>query len=115
MGNTPTLTPNIGLIIPAVNQPNYNVPLTYDLNLLDSLLGAGGLVNVISQAFVSETLTQVNANTYTSSKNPLLVLAVFYNTAFVDPSQYGLNGNTFTLNFATQAGDKVYAVYFKSA
>jgi len=38
-----TVTPNIGLQVPAFNQPNWQVPLNYDLNRLDLLL-SGNLV-----------------------------------------------------------------------
>ena len=37
-GQSTTVTPNIGLQVPAFNQPNWQVPLNYDLNRLDLLL-----------------------------------------------------------------------------
>jgi hypothetical protein len=38
IGRAQTVTPNLGLQIPLYNQSNWQVPLNYDLNLLDLLL-----------------------------------------------------------------------------
>lgn len=127
MGNV-TLTPNIGLQVPAVNQANWEVPLNYDLNLLDAILGgtipfplpyAAAIVGALSGLFVTEQATESGSNTFTLSNTPLLILAVLYNgTTLVPPgggaNGYTLSGQTITLGFSTMPGDVVYAVYFKS-
>jgi hypothetical protein len=43
-----TVTPNIGLQVPAYNQPNWGTLLNYDLNKLDLLLSGNGLLPAIN-------------------------------------------------------------------
>jgi hypothetical protein len=43
-----TVTPNIGLQVPAYNQTNWQVPITYDLNKIDLLLSGNALAPSIN-------------------------------------------------------------------
>lgn len=123
-----TETPNIGLQVPAFNQPNWQVPLNYDLNLLDLMLGGiipmPALANFIitnlgvqlAAIAVAEAPTGViPGNTYNLSFTPSLVLAFYWNGIFQRPGlDYILTGNNITMvTGATSSGDSVYAVYFK--
>jgi hypothetical protein len=125
---TETTTPNIGLQVPAFNQPNWQVPIQYDLNILDLIFG--GEIEV--PALYVGTLTAGNAGNfilppfsavvpvgaipgviYTLAHTPNILLGVFWNGLIqrfgID---YTLTGNIITLNTSTSLGDTVYAVYF---
>ena len=124
-----TETPNIGLQVPAFNQPNWQVPLNYNLNLLDLIFG--GLVTVpalsvtnftignvgalLATVFINEIPTgAVPGNTYTLSYAPALLLAFCYNgTVLRRGVDYTVAGATVTLTFSTTSGDSVYALYFR--
>jgi hypothetical protein len=124
-----TTTPNIGLQVPAFNQSNWQVPINYDLNLLDLIFG--GLVQVpalnvvsltvsdIGPALVPSFVTETPAGTapsssYTLSYVPLLMQALYKNGVFLRPSiDYTIIGTAITLNISTVLEDWIYAVYFK--
>ena len=63
-GRAQSVTPNIGLEIPAYNQPNWQVPLNYDLNRLDLLL-SGNL------PLTNLSLTQLTATTVCLGSPPV--------------------------------------------
>lgn len=132
-----TETPNIGLQIPGFNQPNWQVPLNYDLNLLDLIFGGGlqvpglsvetltvanfvisNLVASLANSFVQEAPTgAIPGTVYTLSHIPGLMVAVFYNGALQIPgtgagANYTMSGNQITFNFTTDAESTVYALYF---
>ena len=130
---TPSLTPNIGLQVPGYNQPNWQVPINYDLNLLDQIFGGEVEVPALSvNTLTVENFTISNlgallvaacvqevpsgafpGNVYTTSQVPVLMMGLYYNGAFLRPTtDYSLSGNQITLNFETGSGDSLYAVYF---
>jgi hypothetical protein len=89
-----TLTPNIQLQVPAYNQPNWQVPINYDLNLLDLMLGGIVPMPALANFIISNIGTQIAAvgvseapagvipgNAYTLSYAPAFILA-FTTTAF---------------------------------
>jgi hypothetical protein len=125
-----TTTPNIGLQVPAYNQGNWQVPTNYNWNLLDLIFGGsvqvpalnvlnftiGNIGAQLAAAFVAEQPAGVVPGTvYTLNNAPAIVLGVFYNSGLQRPGvDYTLVGAVITLNFVTQVGDVVYALYFKS-
>lgn len=125
-----TTTPNIGLQVPAYNQPNWQVPLNYDLNLLDLMLGGiipmPALANFvitnigaqIAAVSVSETPAGVvPGNAYTLSFTPAIILGFYWNGMFQRPGiDYTLVGTLLTLtSSSTSSGDSVYVVYLKTS
>jgi len=131
---TPTLTPNIGLQIPGYNQANWQVPINYDLNLLDEIFGGEFQVPALSVGtltvenftienlaalLVAASVQEVPAGAfpgtvYTLSQIPVLIMGLYYNGQFLRPAlDYSVSGNQITLNFETSAGDSLYAVYFQ--
>lgn len=123
-----TTTPNIGLQVPAFNQSNWQVPLNYDLNLLDLMLGGvipmPALANFIITSIgaqiaavtVQETPTGVvPGNAYTLSFVPSLILGFYWNGVFQRPGiDYTVAGAVITMtNSATATLDTVFAVYLK--
>lgn len=123
-----TTTPNIGLQIPAFNQSNWQVPINFDLNLLDLMLG--GIIPMpalenfvitnigaqIAAVSVSETPSGVvPGNAYTLSHVPSLILGFYWNGLFQRPGiDYTLVGAVLTLTSgATATGDTVFVVYLK--
>jgi hypothetical protein len=123
-----TLTPNIGLQVPGFNQSNWQVPINFDLNLLDLMLGGiipmPALANFIitnlgvqvAAVAVQETPTGVvPGNAYTLSFTPSILLAFYWNGLFQRPGiDYTMIGAVITLTTgATVAGDTVFAVYLK--
>lgn len=131
--STPTLTPNIQLQVPGFNQPNWNVPIVYDLNRLDLLFGGSiqipslNVLNLTVQNFdvanfaaalVASCVQQSPSgsfpgNTYTLTRAPLLIMGLYYNGQFLIPGvNYTYLGNVITLNFTTSAADTLYVVYF---
>lgn len=127
---TETSTPNIGLQIPAYNQPNWQVPTDYNWNLLDLIFGGGVTVPAISvQNFTitnigtqiaASLVTEVPAgvvpgNAYTLSYTPSMLIGFFWNGLFQRPTlDYTISGSTLTFTSAsTSTGDSVYAVYLK--
>jgi hypothetical protein len=125
-----TSTPNIGLQIPAFNQPNWQVPTNYNWNLLDQIFGGEVTVpglsvadfiiaNIglqIANSFIKEVPTGViPGNVYTLANTPSVLYGFYWNGIFQRPGiDYTLSGNAITLTSgATVAGDTVYAVYNK--
>lgn len=123
-----TSTPNIGLQIPAFNQPNWQVPLNFDLNLIDLMLGGiipmPALANFvitnigaqIAAVSVSEAPTGViPGNAYTLSFTPSFMIGFYWNGVFQRPTvDYTLTANVITMTTSsTSSGDNVYAVYLK--
>jgi hypothetical protein len=125
-----SLTPNIGLEVPAFNQPNWNVPFNYDLNLIDLIFGGSVVVpalNVttltagnISGVYLPPSIAEVPAGavpgtayTLSHTPNPLAMLSFFVNGVL--QIAYSVTDNIVTLNTATSAGDQVYAKYFYSS
>ena len=124
-----TTTPNIGLQVPAFNQANWQVPLNYDLNLIDLIFG--GSVQVPALWVVNLVLTNIGAmlaagyvaetpagalpgTVYTLSKTPGLITGVYVNGIFQRPGiDYTAVGAVITLSFATSSTDTVYATYFQ--
>ena len=124
-----TVTPNIGLQIPAFNQPNWQVALDYDLNLLDLIFGGevtipalsvesftiANIGSVLAASFVNEAPAGTfPGNVYTLSYAPALLLAFCYNGQVqrfgID---YTIADAVVTLTFSTSLGDTVYAIYFR--
>ncbi len=125
-----TATPNIGLQIPAFNQPNWQVPTDYNWNLLDLIFGGEVVVPALSVAnfiitniglqiansFVTEAPSGViPGNTYTLSNSPSVVFGFYWNGLLQRPGvDYTLTDDTITMTSgSTSSGDIVYAVYLK--
>ena len=122
-----TVTPNIGLQVPGFNQANYQVPIAYDLNLLDLMLGgvipmpalAGFIItNIgaqIAAVFVSEAPAGVvPGNVYTCTHVPTTLFGFYWNGVLQRPGiDYTVAGAVLTMAGATASGDTVWAVYLK--
>ena len=125
-----TTTPNIGLQIPAFNQPNWQVPTNFNWNLLDLIFGGEVTVPALSvtnfiianigiqlaNSFVTEAPTGViPGNAYTLSHTPSVLFGFYWNGIFQRPGlDYTLLANVITMiSSATSSGDNVYAVYLK--
>ena len=127
-----TTTPNIGLQVPAYNQPNWQVPLNYDLNRLDLIFGgelAVPALNVTSlevgdpttllaslaAVFVQETPSgAVPGTVYVLSYTPVLLLGVYVDGVLQRQGvDFTIIGTTITLTSATSGGQNVWAQYFK--
>jgi hypothetical protein len=125
-----TVTPNVGFQIPAFNQPNWQVPINYNFNLLDLIFGGEFTVPALSVAnfiianigqqvansFVVEVPTGViPGNAYNLSFVPTVLFGFYWNGVFQRPGiDYTLVGTLITMTTgATVAGDTVYAVYLK--
>ena len=122
-----TVTPNIGLQVPGFNQANYQVPIAYDLNLLDLMLG--GIIPMpaladfvitnigtqIAAVFVSEAPAGViPGNAYTCTYSPTTLIGFYWNGVFQRPGvDYTVAGAVITMTNATASGDNVWAVYLK--
>jgi hypothetical protein len=118
-----TTTPNIGLQVPAYDQGNWQVPTNYNWNLLDLIFGGSvqvpalNVLNFIIGNLGSQlaAIFVVPGTVYTLNNTPAIVLGVFYNGGLQRSGvDYTLVGSVITLNFVTQMGDVVYALYFKS-
>lgn len=130
---TPTVTPNIGLQIPAFNQANWQVPTNYNWELLDLIFGGeitvpaltvttltvtnftiSNIGTLIASACVQQTPSGSFPGTvYTLTRAPLIIMGLYYNGQFLTPgADYTYSGSAITLNFTTASGDKLYAVYF---
>jgi len=133
---TPTVTPNIGLQIPALYQGNWQVPTNYDWQLLDAIFGGEITVpalNVTSLTVADFTITNIGTliasacvqeepsgafpgTVYTLTKAPLVIIGLYYNGLLIRSTgptpDYSYLGNAITLTFSTSAGDTLYAVYF---
>lgn len=128
----PTLTPNVGFQVPAPNQANWNVPITYDLTLLDQIFGGQfeipallvntltavnitlpDVITAIATALRVETPTgSAPTTTYTLSTTPTVMLGIYIRGLFQRPGiDYTISGTTVTLTNSTQATDNVFAVY----
>jgi hypothetical protein len=92
-----TITPNIGLQVPAFGQANWQVPTNFNWNTLDLIFGgeitvpalnvgvlmAGNIAGLLALSFVSESPAgAVPGTTYTCSKTVGFLLAVFINGVF---------------------------------
>lgn len=125
-----TSTPNIGLQIPAFNQPNWQVPTDYNWNLLDLIFGGEVTVPALSvtnfiianigiqiaNSFKVEVPAGViPGNAYTLSFTPTVLFGFFWNGVFQRPNlDYTITGTLITMiGRSTSAGDNVYAVYLK--
>ena len=124
-----TTTPNIGLQVPAYNQPNWQVPTNYNWNILDLYLSGqlqipaldvavftiGNIGATIAAVFVNESPSGTfPGNTYTLSYAPSLLIALCYNGSVQRRGvDYTLASNTVTLSFTTNLGDSVYAIYLR--
>lgn len=123
-----TSTPNIGLQVPAFNQPNWQVPTNFNWNLLDLMLGGIVPFPALSNFIITDIGVQIAAvsvnevptgvipgNAYTLSFTPSLILGFYWNGIFQRPVlDYTLVGAVITLiNGSTSTGDNVYAVYLK--
>ena len=133
-----TSTPNIGLQVPGQNQANYQVPINYDLNLIDLIFGGTVLVPglqitnltvtnlavanfatanfaaLIAASFVAEIPAgSIPGITYTLTYIPIAMMA-FFNNGLVqrNGTDYTLINNIITMNNATTNGGTVYALYF---
>jgi hypothetical protein len=125
-----TSTPNVGLQVPAYNQPNWQVPTNYNWNLLDLIFGGQYtipglsvenlvLTNIgaqIAASFVAETPAGVvPGNAYTLSYTPTWMIAFFWNGAFQRPGiDYTMLGAVITMTGATAALDNVFALYCRN-
>jgi hypothetical protein len=125
-----TSTPNIGLQIPGLNQPNWQVPFNYDMNLLDLIFGGsvqvpalnvlslvvGNLAATIAAILVSEAPAgSVPGSVFTLSRIPGAVIGAYKNGVFQRPAlDYSVSGATLTFTTALSTGDTVWAVYLHS-
>jgi len=124
-----TTTPNIGLQVASFNQSNWQVPTNYNWNILDLIFGGhitvpalsvaeftiSNVGYVLASAFVNESPSGAfPGNVYTLSYAPSLLLAVCYNGVVLRRDiDYTLVDNRITLEFSTNSGDTVYALYFR--
>ena len=124
-----TTTPNIGLQVPAFNQPNWQVPINFDLNQLDLIFGGsvvvpalnvttltvGSVGALLAASFIPEVPTgAVPGTLYTTTFLPGLFLALFLNGVLQLPgTSYSIAGQNITMVNSTSAGDVLYALYFK--
>ena len=122
-----TITPNVGLQVPAFGQANWQVPNNYNWNLIDLIFGGsqqipalnvvnltiGNFAPVMAATFVAEAPSGSTPSTvYTLTYNPGLLIALFVNGIFQRPIlDYTVSGKIVTLSKTTQSGDYVYAVY----
>jgi hypothetical protein len=123
-----TTTPNIGLQVPAFNQPNWQTPLNYDLNKLDLIFG--GEVQVPALSVATFTIANVAAllvpyfkseqpagaipgTSYTLSYAPVLLIGLFVNGLLLRPGlDYLVSGLVVTLAAGTTSStDTVWTVY----
>jgi hypothetical protein len=128
-----TETPNIGLQIPAFNQPNWQVPLNYDLNLLDQIFGGEvqvpglwvdtlqvtnfvitNLVASLAASFVMEApVGDYPGTIYQTTYIPGLIMGVYYNGSLLRPIiDYSVSGNQITTMFTTGVTGVIYVLYF---
>jgi hypothetical protein len=123
-----TTTPNIGLQIPAFNQPNWQVPTNYNWNLIDLMLGGVVPFPALADFIITNIGVQIAAvavqespagvipgNAYTLSFAPSIILGFYWNGIFQRPGlDYALSGAVVTLTTgATSTGDNVFVVYLK--
>lgn len=125
-----TITPNIGLQIPAFNQGNWQVPINYDLELLDKIFGGEITVPALSvtdfeianigAVLLGVFVTEIPEGTkpgsvFNLSFVPVLIFGVYINGVFQRPGglDYNQSGTVLTLNKTVGATDNVYAVYIK--
>jgi hypothetical protein len=126
-------TPNIGLQVPFYGQGNWNVPIQYDLNLLDLI--CGGAVRVpamhigvltadnISGVYLPPSIAEtpsgaVPGSVYTLSHtpNPVAMLSFQVNGRILRVNiDCTVLGNIVTLNNPTPNEAIVYAQYFYSS
>ena len=121
-----TTTPNVGLQVPFYGQANWNVPLQYDLNLLDLIFGGeftvpalnvatltvGNLAALLAAILHVETPAgAVPGNTFTLSYAPNVILGFYWNGVLLRPgTDYTVVGSVITTTDTVETG-WVYAVY----
>jgi len=121
-----TTTPNVGLQVPFYGQGNWNVPLQYDLNLLDLIFGGevaipglnvenlviGNIAALFAAALHTETPAgTVPGNTFTLSYAPTALVGFYWNGVLLRPVlDYTVSGSTITTTNTIESG-WVYAVY----
>ena len=124
-----TSTPNIGLQVPAMNQGNWQVPINYDLNLLDLIFG--GQVTVPALSVTALTVTNIGSmlaavfvaeqpagtlpgSTFTPTYLPSLLIGFFINGLFQRPGiDYTLTLGVIHATTALVATDKPYVIYLQ--
>ena len=128
-----TTTPNIGLQVPAFNQSNWQVPIDYDLNLLDLIFGGEvqvpglsvntltvanfvitNLVASLAASFVAEKPAGTYPGVlYTTTYIPGVMLGVFYNGLLQRPGvDYVVSGSQVSTTFTTSSTGEIYVLYF---
>jgi hypothetical protein len=130
----PTQTPNIGLQIPDFNQANWQVPLNFDLGLLDlifggsitvpalsvTLLTAGNASSLINAALIAGTVSEqptatVPGTTYTLSQSNALMFILSVNGIVQRPGiDFTISGQTITFSPSVATDAAVFAVYLHS-
>jgi hypothetical protein len=130
-----TVTPNVGLQIPGYGQFNWQVPIQYDLGLLDLIFGGSftipglsvtnltvgnftvsNFVALLANAYIAEAPAgTAPTSAYITSHVPLIVLGVYKNGVFQTPgpaADYQLVVNSINFNTPTVVGDQIYVTYF---
>ena len=121
-----TTTPNIGLQVPAFNQANWQVPLNFDLNLLDLMLGgiipmpalANFIITNLGAQIAANAISETPAgvipgNAYTLSQTPNYIFGFYWNGILQrDGIDFTIVGAVITMtNNATASGDNVFVKY----
>lgn len=120
-----TVTPNIGLQVPGFNQPNWQVPLNFDLNLLDLMLGGVIPMPALADFVITNLGAQIAANavnaaptgvipgnSYTLSKVPNYIFGFYWNGVFQRPGvDYTVTGAVVTMVSSTASGDVVWCTF----
>lgn len=114
--------------MPAFDQSSWQVPLNYDLNLLDLMLGGIIPMPALANFIITNLGAQIAANSvqetpagvipgnaYTLTYTPSFIFAFYWNGVFQRPGlDYTIAGRVLTLvSAATSTGDNVFAVYMK--
>ena len=126
-----TSTPNIGLQVPALNQPNWQVPLNYNLNLLDLIFGGAVTVPALSVAAltIGNLAAQLAAllvteqpagalpgSVFTPTYAPGLVLGFFVNGLYQRPGiDYTLTSGVINVTTALASTEVPYVVYLRQS
>lgn len=129
---SPTVLPNTGIQIPANGQSNWQVPLNYDLQIIDNIFGGEQQVPALSVATLTVgtfTITNLYAliasisfqeapagavpgTTYTLSFVPWFIYGFYINGILQRPGvDFTQTENVITLANPTTAGSTLWAVY----